>query len=99
VQAAFWAGIACPLALSFFWPWWSHHFGVTVVLETLCFSLFLLAFNLSYEFNMKVDSAPWFAVLDSSLLLSTIILIWRTYVIYRKQREGVKKREASGPSS
>lgn len=97
VQAGFWAAMAFPVVTAFFWSWWQHLWGWTIVALDLAIAMVLLGAVLVIEFGLQpVDETGLvlFWVEAIALCLVPVIIVWRAVLIYMTQRRGRREEEA-----
>lgn len=96
VQAGFWAAVSFPLVTAFFWPWWQHLWGWTIVALDTALALALFGDVLVLEFGMATTGLngrifSWVEAI--SLCLIPCIIAWRTVLTFMTQRRGRGRHE------
>jgi hypothetical protein len=90
-QAGFWAAFLFPVVTAFYWPWWRHPWGWTIVGLDFAIALALLGGILVIEFGMVPGSTPghvfsWIEAI--ALWLIPVIIVWRAVLTFITQRQG-----------
>lgn len=90
-QAGFWAAAAFPIVSAFYWPWWRHLWGVTIVAMDVAIALALVGDILVIEFGLVPGSTPghvlsWVEAI--ALCLIPCIIVWRAVLTWITQRGG-----------
>lgn len=88
-QVAFWACATWPFLVRFIWPWNDSQWGWNMVIKVELIALALLGSVLRYEFGIGSGYALlWTMALAITLI--PVVLAWRTWIIWRAQRDGAR---------
>lgn len=87
IGVAFWVCLLWPLGVRFFWPWQRDAWGWNMVLKTEMIAVALLPAILRVEFGVQPGlGLLWVAVVAVTLI--PLVILWRTWIIYKAQRSG-----------
>lgn len=86
VNVIFWSGIAFPIVIGPFWPWWKSSWGWNMVSLEGALSLALISSILQIDFGLRTTNVLLFLWLTVvSLWIVPAVVIWRTVIILRQQ--------------
>ena len=91
IQAGFWAAVMFPVLTAWYWPWWKHQWGWTVVCLDAAIAFALLGDIMVIEFGLRPGSTPghvlaWVEAI--SLCLIPVIIVWRAALVFVTQWRG-----------
>jgi hypothetical protein len=89
---AFLIPAAFPLVASRFWPWWEDDLGVNLVMMDVAVAIAAFPAFLHYVVGAPLDLVEYQYLRNIALSAVPVIVIWRTIIIYRTQREGVREK-------
>jgi hypothetical protein len=90
----FWVCFTWPAVVRLFWPWHQSMWGWNMVIKTEMIALALLTTVLKTEFGVEPGvGLEWVEV--AAVTLIPVIIIWRTWLIYRDQKAGVSQSSAA----
>lgn len=86
INVIFWSGIAFPILIGVFWPWWKSSWGWNIVSLEIALSLALVGSILQIDWGLRTTNLLLFGWLTVvSLWLVPIVVGWRTVIILREQ--------------
>ena len=100
IQVGFWVAVAFPVVSAFFWPWWRHAWGMTIVALDVAIALALLVSVMTLEFGLVLGSTPGYVLAWTeafSLWAIPAIIVWRAFLVFRTQRRGRGAPDPGGP--
>jgi hypothetical protein len=88
INVAFVSSILFPVAIRPIWAWTESAWGWNTIAFDVVVALALLPVWLHRTFNLNPGSLMFLWIQAASLCAIPVIIIWRTWIIWRVQRHG-----------